>query len=70
MSEFEYVAKEEDELHLKPGDLITVIVSDEDDGWHKGVMGSRLGLFPLNVHDMNYMKRRSIFRLTFISLYA
>lgn len=47
--EFEYVAHEEDELTLSPGDLLTIVELDEDDGWHRGLHNGLVGLFPANV---------------------
>lgn len=47
--EFEYFAREIDELNLKVGDIIVVINSEEDEGWFRGVVNARFGLFPENV---------------------
>lgn len=35
-------------MDLYVGDMITVILSDEDEGWYRGVCNGKLGLFPAN----------------------
>lgn len=45
--EFEYDANEDDELTLKKGDVITN-VSLYEDGWMKGVLNGKEGVFPDN----------------------
>lgn len=45
--EFEYDANEDDELSLKKGDVITN-VSLYEDGWMKGVLNGKEGVFPDN----------------------
>ena len=46
---FPYTAQEEDELSLKEGQLITIITKDcEDEGWWKGEIEGKVGLFPDN----------------------
>lgn len=44
-----YAAQEEDELNLRVGDVVAVLNSDEEDGWYRGVLNGRCGLFPANV---------------------
>ena len=44
---FPYTAQDEDELSLKEGQLITIITKDcEDEGWWKGEIEGKVGLFP------------------------
>ena len=46
---FPYTAQNEDELSLKEGQLITIITKDcEDEGWWKGEIEGKVGLFPIN----------------------
>ena len=46
---FPYTAQDEDELSLKEGQLITIITKDcEDEGWWKGEIEGKVGLFPDN----------------------
>ena len=46
---FPYTAQEEDELSLKEGQLITIITKYcEDEGWWKGEIDGKVGLFPDN----------------------
>lgn len=44
---FSYKAEEEDELTLEVGDIINNIV-DTEDGWCKGELNGRRGMFPEN----------------------
>ena len=44
-----YTAQEEDELSLQEGQLITIITKNcEDEGWWKGEIEGKVGLFPDN----------------------
>lgn len=43
---FEYEAQREDELSLRPGDILTIL--REDDGWWEGELDGRIGMFPSN----------------------
>ena len=46
---FPYTAQYEDELSLKEGQLITIITKDcEDEGWWKGEIDGKVGLFSDN----------------------
>jgi hypothetical protein len=44
---FDYVAQQPDELTLKKGEVI-VILEKMPDGWWKGQIGGRTGVFPAN----------------------
>ncbi|KAI3638609.1 hypothetical protein MIR68_003107 [Amoeboaphelidium protococcarum] len=46
--QYDYVAQEEDELDLTAGDIVVIINTEEDDGWHRGILKEKLGLFPAN----------------------
>ncbi|KAI3642940.1 hypothetical protein MP228_012495 [Amoeboaphelidium protococcarum] len=46
--QYDYVAQEEDELDLTAGDIVVIINTEEDDGWHRGILKGKLGLFPAN----------------------
>lgn len=45
--EYPYEAKEDDELTLKTGDIITNVVSVTD-GWCEGTLNGKRGMFPDN----------------------
>ena len=47
VAEFEYVGQEDDELSLKPGDVISD-VSKMDGGWWEGSLNGKRGMFPDN----------------------
>ena len=42
-----YHAREDDELNLQEGDVVLVFEKQED-GWWRGMIGEREGLFPVN----------------------
>lgn len=42
---YDYEAKHDDELTIKPGDIIKVTVK-LDGGWWQGEMNGRTGIFP------------------------
>eukprot|EP01080_Neovahlkampfia_damariscottae_P010518 gene10518-3040_t len=44
---FQFIAQQEDELSLTPGDVITILEKNED-GWWKGESNGNIGLFPGN----------------------
>ncbi|XP_062971982.1 CD2-associated protein isoform X2 [Elgaria multicarinata webbii] len=44
---FEYIPQNEDELELKPGDVIDVN-EEVEEGWWSGTLNGKLGLFPSN----------------------
>ncbi|XP_072296579.1 CD2-associated protein [Eucyclogobius newberryi] len=46
--EFDYEALHEDELTLRPGDVIKNVRCIEEDGWMEGELNGRRGLFPDN----------------------
>ena len=50
--EFEYTAKEEDELSLKVGDIVTN-VDKTDGGWWEGELNGKRGVFPDNFVKVN-----------------
>jgi len=43
---YDYEAQEQDELSFKQGDVFTKIEDEDDQGWCKGRVGSRIGLYP------------------------
>ena len=45
--EYEYVAQEEDELTIRPGDIINN-VQKMDGGWWEGEVNGKKGMFPDN----------------------
>lgn len=59
---FEYEACGEDELSLRPGDVVQVLSQDSqvsgDEGWWTGQIDQRVGIFP-----SNYVSRSSSCRL-------
>ncbi|XP_057293640.1 nostrin-like isoform X2 [Hydractinia symbiolongicarpus] len=51
-ADYDYTATEKDELTIKPGDVITIITR-HDDGWWKGELKGKVGLFPASyVHEL------------------
>ena len=44
---FGHDAESDDELSLKEGELVEVL-DQEDDGWWKGLLNGKVGLFPTN----------------------
>ena len=44
---FDHDAGGDDELSLKKGELVEVL-DQEDDGWWKGLLNGKVGLFPTN----------------------
>eukprot|EP01147_Barroeca_monosierra_P002369 gene2369-8069_t len=45
---FEYVPQQDDELLLKPGDVIRIISKEAEDGWWEGILNGKQGWFPDN----------------------
>lgn len=43
--EYDYTANESDELTITPGDVINVLVQQED-GWWQGELNGTVGIFP------------------------
>ncbi|CAF3414232.1 unnamed protein product [Rotaria sp. Silwood1] len=43
---YDYEAQEPDELSFKQGDIFTKLEDEDDQGWCKGRVGSRVGLYP------------------------
>lgn len=51
-ADYDYTSAEKDELTIKPGDVITIITR-HDDGWWKGELKGKVGLFPASyVHEL------------------
>lgn len=46
--EYEYEALHDDELTLRPGDVIKNVRHIEEDGWMEGDLNGKRGLFPDN----------------------
>lgn len=46
--EYEYEALHDDELTLRPGDIIKNVRHIEEDGWMEGDLNGKRGLFPDN----------------------
>jgi hypothetical protein len=46
---YSYKAQEPDELNLQVGDMVAVLPVEEDDGWNKGILRGKVGVFPNNV---------------------
>lgn len=46
--EYEYDALHEDELTLRPGDIIKNVRHIEEEGWMEGDLNGKRGLFPDN----------------------
>lgn len=44
---FSYAQDHEDELNLKVGDIINII-GEEEEGWWRGVLNGKEGVFPSN----------------------
>lgn len=45
-AKYDYVASEEDELSFYAGDIITQLSSEDEQGWCKGRLNGKVGLFP------------------------
>jgi hypothetical protein len=43
---YDYEAQEQDELSFKQGDVFTKLEDEDDQGWCKGRVGGRIGLYP------------------------
>ncbi|CAF1663608.1 unnamed protein product [Adineta ricciae] len=43
---YDYEAQEQDELSFKQGDIFTKLEDEDDQGWCKGRVGGRIGLYP------------------------
>lgn len=51
-ADYAYVGQEHDELTINPGDVITIL-QRHDDGWWKGELRKKQGLFPASyVHEL------------------
>ncbi|XP_028414309.1 CD2-associated protein-like isoform X2 [Dendronephthya gigantea] len=46
--EFDYDGEQSDELTLHVGDIVTVLEKDVNEGWSKGELNGKIGLFPDN----------------------
>ena len=49
---FDYDAGDDDELSLKEGELVEVLVQFEDAGWWEGSLNGKEGLFPSNYVEL------------------
>ena len=47
---YSYTAENEDELSLEPGQVVEVL-NEEEEGWWRGSIGGREGVFPSNFVD-------------------
>lgn len=67
MVEYDYDALHDDELTLRPGDIIKNVRYVEEDGWMEGDLNGKRGLFP-----DNFVKVRDrlvfIYQLAYIKL--
>lgn len=61
--EYEYEALHEDELTLRPGEVIKNVRYIEEDGWMEGDLNGKRGLFP-----DNFVKVRTQKVVKFISI--
>ena len=46
--EFDYEGEQSDELTLHIGDVVTILEKDVNEGWSKGEVNGKVGLFPDN----------------------
>ena len=46
--EYDYEGEQSDELTLHIGDIVTVLEKDVNEGWSKGELNGKVGLFPDN----------------------
>lgn len=67
VAEYDYDALHEDELTLRPGDVIKDVHYVEEDGWMEGDLNGRRGLFPDNFVKVRGRapRRRAVTRTTF-----
>lgn len=49
---FEYKAEREDELNITEGDIITILDENAMEGWWKGSLHGKEGLFPNNFVEL------------------
>ncbi len=49
-----YKAQQSDELDLEVGDVLFVLPTEEEEGWFRGILRGKVGLFPANVRP-DYM---------------
>jgi len=52
---FPYQPANEDELKLEPGDIVSVI-ADEEEGWARGILKDKEGVFPTNFTEIHKPK--------------
>ena len=50
--EFDYDGEQSDELTLHTGDIVTILEKDVNEGWSKGELNGKIGLFPDNFVKM------------------
>ena len=48
---FDYSAIYKDELTLKVGDIVEYLGETEEEGWYKGQLGGKIGVFPSSFVD-------------------
>lgn len=48
---FDYEAQDQDELSLKVDDIVD-IMGEEEQGWWKGQLGNKIGVFPSNFVEL------------------
>ena len=48
---FDYEAENDDELSLKEGEIVEVL-SQEEEGWWKGSLNGKVGVFPANFVEL------------------
>jgi len=52
---FDYKKAAEDELTLTVNDIVTILDKNlEDEGWWKGELNGRIGVFPGRIYDLIY----------------
>lgn len=69
--EYEYDALHDDELTLRPGDIIKNVRHIEEDGWMEGDLNGKRGLFPDNfVKVTNNNKGKMCFSVFFVFMFS
>jgi len=48
---FDYEAQDQDELFLKVDDIVAIL-GEEEQGWWKGKLGNKIGVFPSNFVEL------------------
>lgn len=65
--EYEYDALHDDELTLRPGDIIKNVRHIEEDGWMEGDLNGKRGLFPDNFVKV---KGKMCFSVFFVLMFS